>query len=761
MKPHEIGVFDHAGQRLPRQATALAIWRFVRRPLKLQRMATITSRARGLSSTVRASIKTRAIQSLTIALDCAVHAGRVNQPLTINRYTEALAERWSGIYRQTRETWDTGSLNNFKLATVRSIRKEIIGNGVALHDIWKTIRGGVSGLYKTSAPVKDMGRLVYLEDDDGKPLPMLARFDEILDRDQSYQRRSIDRTRLLLADEEVPPRKIAQDVAGERPFDIMHVKKGTIEIFRRLEQARVWLRVPELVEDIQRAEAELAESTWPAIRREYHSTVLPATLEMHQVAHDPPKLPKRASDEDRFWNYVERSLTWKFRKEVKSRAWNEFITVGNRQSELARYNSRHGRLQSMRAIYGELRERGIADRKDVEIKSTFYKHTTRRFQAENVWPSEASSGRDEITALPPDLQSGFFDGVEWHGERPPASTAPPTEYVIPQRVRWFKARPDADGKPVSLIGLDVSGSQAQILAVLMGLRDVEEELRDMPFKRIVAVSAIALHRGRRIKLPDDLVEDRGLLEENAKGAMKLLYGAAEKSISGSSRRDPDKYGSGLRAETLKVIFEKTPIIARLRQYLDVCEAIGEAACAKNPAAGITVVDPLDEASFTWNPPMRRKKKVSSGKFTLYCWPPVPIRTGPQTGEYRVDKGELTRRIAPGLIQMLDALFAAIVVRLLNDAGIKNVVAIHDAFLVPNTRPAFEGLDTALTNAGRIWLPKVWPVYDVFEQHLPADSEYGKIVRDWRAVWEQRMKNCEAGRVAWPNFATKFEGAAFK
>lgn len=92
--------------------------------------------------------------------------------------------------------------------------------------------------------------------------------------------------------------------------------------------------------------------------------------------------------------------------------------------------------------------------------------------------------------------------------------------------------------------------------------------------------------------------------------------------------------------------------------------------------------------------------------------------------------------------MLDALFASIVVVLLNRAGVRDVVAVHDAFLVPES--ASRELVEALHDAGAAWLPKLGPFYDVFERYLPTTSPEAEIARQWRARWEQRVQDCAAG-----------------
>jgi hypothetical protein len=315
--------------------------------------------------------------------------------------------------------------------------------------------------------------------------------------------------------------------------------------------------------------------------------------------------------------------------------------------------------------------RGVLDDEYVEVKSSFYKHRTRRLQGVNVWLSEAPSGAAVVKPLTPEMQEAI---VRARAPLPPEITSRhpsqrgswrtrhdhgvtlPTAFAVPQRVRWFKAPggsiPSSTSPPNGtpserewFEGHDISGSQAQILAVFMGLRDVENQLHEMPFKQLVALSARALHKEGKLRLPDEMLDNARLLEEAGKVAMPLLYGATERNLALKMQRDPEKYGPGLDAATLAVLFRETPVIGKLRPFLAVCEAVGAAAYAKNPAAGVTVTDPLDGATFTWNPPKRQKMLISSGAFKIYCRPPVPVGNG----EWPVDKGKLTRRIAPGLV----------------------------------------------------------------------------------------------------------------
>jgi hypothetical protein len=122
--------------------------------------------------------------------------------------------------------------------------------------------------------------------------------------------------------------------------------------------------------------------------------------------------------------------------------WAAFLDEPGGRADRDRYRSQRGRLRAMESIRDQVRDRGIADTDDVEIKSAFFKHRTRRFQALNVWPAEASaSGDDErgMIPIPSDAGEIFLRlATLKYGIAPPGP--PPTEFVIPQRVRWFKVR---------------------------------------------------------------------------------------------------------------------------------------------------------------------------------------------------------------------------------------------------------------------------------------------------------------------------------
>jgi hypothetical protein len=248
------------------------------------------------------------------------------------------------------------------------------------------------------------------------------------------------------------------------------------------------------------------------------------------------------------------------------------------------------------------------------------------------------------------------------------------------------------------------------------------------------------------------------------------------------RRDPDQYGPGLDTAGVKALFSSDPTLRQLRGFLSICKAVGRCAYTSSNTGGVVVVDPLDGAlsceqieeierepdyvpltwspqtdygrsgaRFAWNPPKRKKVVVGSGGFKLCVRAPVVSGKGAL-----VDERKLTQRIGPGLIHMLDSLFASIVILLLNWQGLRDVISIHDAFLVPVG--AHREVRIALQSAGRFWLPLLGPFYDVFERYLPAESVEGKTARQWRAAWERRVADCANRRDQPPDFLVKLEGS---
>jgi hypothetical protein len=142
----------------------------------------------------------------------------------------------------------------------------------------------------------------------------------------------------------------------------------------------------------------------------------------------------------------------------------------------------------------------------------------------------------------------------------------------------------------------------------------------------------------------------------------------------------------------------------------------------------------------------------------------------------VDAGELGRKVAPGLIHMLDAFFNGLVMERLIRLGVRDFVALHDCWLVPlivELEPAqareivpAQLADILRTNAGSVimngsqvlaavindvgeaWLRGLERTYDEVIAHLTG-SRFESKARQWRERWEARVRNRR-----WPRFRTK-------
>jgi hypothetical protein len=757
---------ESEGRGLPVPETAQRIWALVQPALAVG-LADIEAGRRGLSAAVRADVGLRAQQALVVALDVALLAGRstrrdasgslrAGRPLTANVFVEALAARWSERYWDVRDKTGSGSLWNMTPETVVAIREELLRRAIDVRRLWVVVRDGVPGLYSTTLSHR-LGRTVTVDEDS----PLFKRFNEILAADPSY-RRPIRGPRLLLADDPMPSRKIAQFVAGEHPFDVMTVGPATETALQRLEAARVFLHVPSVHDESVALKRQLADSAWPKALRAWEDGPDHAEMRRRQnrikvpVLERKPTLAKRKA----------RKAAQSRRDAIRTQAWKAFLTPANAKLR-NEYRALKGDALAMAALAEQVVRSRVVEQTDpdgwVEIKCGFYKHATRRFQARHAWPAEIT-GRDVRREV-----LGYHYGGD-HGDIEEAR-------IASRRGRWFRVAasvgpeerwrryralerqwPEADlddprlDDVQDLVEYDISGSQPQILAVLMGLREVEHGLSKTSFKTLVAKEALKLHEdaGSAFRLPGEMVDQDRLTNAVKDATMTRLYGSKPAQVVRNLQRDPDRYGFGLGDKrNVEALLTDVPMIRQLLEFLPVAEAVGLAAYAVDPTAGVEVVDPLDKTPFRWNPLRRQKIQVASGSFKLYVGAPVLSGDG-----YLVYKKKLIRRIAPGLIHMLDSFFAALVLERLHTHDVRDVVMIHDAWLVP--LDAEKRLTSAISSAGEPWLRGLGPIYDVFDRYLTG--RFAAVAREWRHRWEKRIADCTAGRDQWPLFLVKREVA---
>src|SRR5262249_42028102 len=158
---------------------------------------------------------------------------------------------------------------------------------------------------------------------------------------------------------------------------------------------------------------------------------------------------------------------------------------------------------------------GNLDRdEEVAIRTRYAKLSNRRFQARDFWFSEISGKAATEITEPIDLEhyeDDYGHEVQVETDRVASRRGrlfrAPASRPLDEREQIIKQRFDDPedlalaGVPTAeiqdLVGVDVSGSQIQIYAVLLGLRKLEDALRENPAKAIFAWRAWAKHKDQR------------------------------------------------------------------------------------------------------------------------------------------------------------------------------------------------------------------------------------------------------------------------
>jgi hypothetical protein len=751
-------------QGAPSDLTARAVWALVapelvsfptgggrqvtHRPRKLAYIGSSLLSQR-LTGQDREDVETTAMQALTVALDACICVGRDRQLLYINTVFNALAERWSPTFRAANATtmWD------MKEATVKTARHEMLEAGVDLDRIWPAVCGGVAGLYETElvgGPGHALGRRVTL-------LPraeMSRKYEQIIQRDRGYHRRP-EAVRLLLAHEDTPPLKIAKETVAEQDYDVVHVGEPTKRVIKILEDTRLFLDVRQVRRDGAALERAVRAHPW---RRMYDAWVKRAKRNLRDPA--------------------------KFRIACKA-------FLATHQGLKNEYHSLLGRRDKAVAMRRQIRHarKHVDARGHLEIKTAYMKTRNRRFQPRMFWPTEVSSKEDTKRTLAIPAQEGGEVTVDEDGRRWVATGSPAMYAKHSQRGRWFRTHAsgldiehddwegwtdDWAGDRRPLVGVDASSSMYQIVAVALGWHEIERMLRDTNLKDAIVKAMGTLAAHGKYTLP---VATKEQLRAGAGEITNVSYGAALGSIVRTLRSDPTEYGTdwGTQKSLEKLLNdgakldESIAVVQKMSdEYVTVARALAEAAHARDPVGGVTFRDPFDGEQARWHAPLWGTKVLPHGAVPLLIKTPILNAKGVCEANYdgtapapagvrltRPWEGSIRNLIAPALIHALDAAFASHVVLKLHDIErVKDIVIVHDCFLVPSD--AEMALHAALKAAAEPWFRGLGPFYEVFEDYLGDHPVHGPTIQGWRKKWEVRRDAADAGKPDWPNFNFKDE-----
>jgi hypothetical protein len=371
-----------------------------------------------------------------------------------------------------------------------------------------------------------------------------------------------------------------------------------------------------------------------------------------------------------------------------------------------------------------------------------------------------------------------------------------------QRARWFYfAAPDRDllEPTLNLVGHDISSSQTQLLAVLLGLERLEALAgpdAEKPFKLYLAEQALRAHREGRLPLRSANKNATDLVPLTKDLWTRVLYGGKVKEIvwdhfeliPGSftkreyldavkvaKKRPGDKRAARLKRKYRKAIKAAEDNVRRFLESLPFYGKRGDGklsdffhACASAWSSdryrGVVFEDPFDHAQVRWNPIRRAKYPSSSHGFKIYLslpggwrgWADAKgrkqrkfVRAIPnRAGDYPVSTSEIHRTLAPSIVHMIDAHFSSLVMELLAQQRVP-FVALHDCWYVPEVthsldkqgrtislRPGPEVLAEALDRAAKKWLPQLRPIYDGLITNLKGTA-FEAFARRIKKQWASR------------------------
>ena len=487
-----------------------------------------------------------------------------------------------------------------------------------------------------------------------------------------------------------------------------------------------------------------AERPFDVVERNEEVTTVLETLERSRLRFDAEQF---IADYDRWERIVDRVKAWKGRVPYKRRApFKRRVKIGRQlQSDLDAYREIRGRVEGL-----PLSREGLPE--SVLIKSRFFRDQEGRFHADNFWPSRSSGQR---------IRSWVRQG---YGRIPWAWVS--TRHI------WF-----ADRRGEQLAGYDVSSSQTQILAVVLGLTDLEKMLKRPGFKiyRYLAEEAISWRLPLNLPSPPNPAKLMAVMKDLW---VRVLYGGHLREIVRDHfdvlvpgtfpKKFTKRYNAAietaegdLRAFLESILWYGKPGEGKLSDFLRASEEVARVAMARDPYAGVSFIDPLAETVVRWNPPRRNRWRLNCSGFQVALKLPggwtgkkgTPKRRfidaipHAVTGDYPVNLRKLKQAVAPGVIHLLDAFFNALVVRRLEHAGAADILALHDCWMTAIDRPVSypREFEAIIAVAGREWLLGLGPVYDALDGYLEG-TEYGPWVRGLREGWERR---CRVER--WPVF----------
>ena len=731
--------------RRPTPKSANAVWALLENQLPAK-VEDLISKSK-LSGAEHDQAVLIAKQSLVVALDCAITAGDRGAMLTQNLLFDSLAKYWSIRYRRARLK-GARTVYDMREETARKAWRELVIVGIRISMLWHIVTGewsraGINPLFtvtRTSGQGHARGWRVNVITDS----QALHDFEDVLLADPLYRRRGVKQ--VIFAENWKPAkRQVRQRVCAERPYNVVNLGPASERVLTMLEQARLKFNV------------EVFRGDYETIKRgnlELHPYWQPDPLDLDLLI-EMCRGRKRQAFLSRFRRIYEQTNGIPLETKEEWEQWGERpADAGMRPEPMSGYRW---------------------------IRSRFFRAPNRRFHAANFWLENV-----------PKVFRGRWFGVETPARQVEVGSFDPDDPLetIDLGPSW------------RLVNRDVSSSQTQILALLLGERELEAiaTSTNPKFKEWLAQQLWALHE----KTPG------GLLADGYKGAddprlvefikahwMRRMYGGKWNRIIRDLGKDTDAYGPGWRtsrglwarsvitqagkkkivvapsgigeAEERAISFLTSlpPWVEAVEHFLTMCTYLAKDYDRKDGYAtrGVIFHDPLDGvgakgATVRWHHAQRGKRRIEFGHYKIEVHPDgkndarlgfIPLPSG------TVNRKKLGQFIPPCLIHLLDAFFSGRVILGLRAEGVTDVIATHDCWFVPETfraepgGPVLNGRDVishVVEEASTDWFENLKDVYDRLVHYMGDDPTFGEFVREIQARWEHRVQVRD-----WPHFTT--------
>ena len=647
-------------------------------------------------------------EALIIVLDTFVVAGLAHRGISYNNLFDALCRKYSDNHRASKAQ----TVRDMRWETVWRCQRDLQLCGIDAHRYWKLAVGNWTT--QRSNPLFEVkrGRGGLYRVIPGRDLSELSRFESILEEDRQYTRSDSPGLEVLPAD--VKPRNEYRryKVCAEWPYNQVQIGERSRRLLRLQSKSCLLFDVDNFNSD-------------------YGNALRLVELLSKQIWQD-----------------------WAL--DVSSHSIGAWITApGHCKQVIARYERAMQHINAFRRTYEQVKHKNG----QILIHSGFARVINRRFQPLHLWPAYVTSKNDNIL--------GETSEAEFHRRS--------ENQLESYRHRWFKACDPETQQACELVGFDISSSQTQILATLLCVDELEKLTmgdKGVSFKETMAKWAWDRHndatdrfelRGKTRHIPPYSGPSDPRLEELCKALwMRLSYGSPIGKVVNDQDADPDAYGPGWTVANAKLfrefLYGKFPEVER---FLGACRKIADVSFRRNKYAGVTFVDPFDQAKARWNPVAKEdREKRNWGCNLVISIPGKTAKKRGQSGEgrfneakpnaagdYPVDIAELRKMVSPCLVHLLDAYYSSLVMERLAEQGVGDFVGIHDCWLVPE-RVSVNGeildgralLKEAMREAAREWYKGLGPIYERLLGYLRKDEEYSAFVRNARDKWATRVKD---------------------